>query len=147
MTKHYRVTEPPSTVAARAERLLDRHVETLRLDPRPTVRFVKRTTSSENVIAIPGLAALEEAAGFVRRAEPNVIYLNVEAPLAQTLAHEARHVWQAQQLTGDMWARSATRTVEADADEYASVTTLRQSLAGVLLGLNTRTAAGGKEQL
>lgn len=140
MTKHYRVTDPPAGVAARAERLLDQHVQTLRLDPRPTVRFVKPTTARDGTIAVPGLGPLEGAAGFVRRVEPNVIYLNVDAPLAQTLAHEARHVWQAQQLTGNMWAKSATRAVEADADEYAGVTTLRQSLAGVLLGLDTRTA-------
>lgn len=143
MTQRYEVVTPPEHLRVRGERLLDEHTRRLELNPRPVLRFVRPSLGGP--LSVPGLLPFEQAAGFVKRSESNTIYLNVGAPLAETLAHEARHVWQAQNLEGDMWASSATRQVEADAGDYAAVSTMRQSLASSMLrrGLAGTVTRGG----
>lgn len=145
MTQPYEVVTPPEHLRVRGERLLDEHTLRLELNPRPALRFVRPSSVGPGALSVPGLLPFEQAAGFVRRSEPNTIYINVAAPLAETLAHEARHIWQAQKLKGDMWASSATRQVEDDAGDYAAVSTMRQSLASSILrrGLAGTVTKGG----
>lgn len=131
---HYQVVDVDPSLRARAERLLDRYALSLALDPRPTVRFVRSTRSAVGALTVRALPAGTEADGFVRKEEPNVIYINVAAPLAVTIAHEARHVWQEQKINGNVWSAAATPLMEDDAREYERRVTLARALARVSLG-------------
>lgn len=129
MSRYYQVVDADPSLRARAERLLARHATRLGLDPRPTIRFVRSTSVAAGALTVSALPAGAEADGFVRKEEPNVIYINVAAPLAVTIAHEARHVWQEQKVKANVWAAAATRPMEDDARDYERRATLAQSLA------------------
>lgn len=116
---HHVLVEPTEGVRRAAEGMLAWCARDLGLSPAPVLRFFAPTSLEEargsgrrsfNDVPLNGVYSLDD---------PGAVWIAVDADL-ETVAHEARHLWQARRFGSAAFVRELEGDLEADARAYAA---------------------------
>lgn len=118
--------EIPQSIYRMAREMLDFVEEDLGLPRLRLHFFIRSDEDGARLFRSVGLRVLESVPvrGMYSKEYPDSVFVNLDAD-AESIAHEARHVWQERRWGSVVWRTAAAEMLELDADHYARSAVVR----------------------